>query len=93
MDYNIIYDVKFRKKLKSIYKFIAKDSKNRADVFVDSLFLKIDDIKFMPYRYRQNTIKNDTDIRDLIFKGYVVPFLIKDNTIFILNIYKSDLWD
>lgn len=34
---------------------------------------------------------NNTNIRDLIFKGYVVPFLIS-NDIYILGIYKQNLW-
>lgn len=92
MDYKIKYNRNFRHNLNSVYKFIAKDSKNRADDFVGNLLLKIDNIKFMPFSYRKNAIKSDENIRDLIFKGYVVPFLIKDDTIFILDIYKNNIW-
>lgn len=45
----------------------------------------------MPYSYRKNSIANDENIRDLIFKGYVVIFEISTKNIEILDIYKHNL--
>lgn len=45
----------------------------------------------MPYRHRKNQTSNDKNIRDLIFKGYIVVFRIDDEIIEILNIYKQNL--
>ncbi|WP_460168924.1 type II toxin-antitoxin system RelE/ParE family toxin [Campylobacter concisus] len=83
----------FKLNLSKIKTFIEKDSKNRADFFVKELIAKINLIPDMPYRFRKNVVKNNENIRDLIYKGYVVPFFIDGDTIFILDIYKDNLWD
>ena len=44
----------------------------------------------MPYKHRKNFIANDENIRDFIFKGYVIIFEINEN-IEILNIYTHNL--
>jgi len=43
-----------------------------------------------PYKYRQSYYYNDPQIRDLIFKGYTIPYLIdeKRDVIVILDIFK-----
>ena len=50
---------------------------------------KIDDIFPMPYRFRKNQKLNDEKVRDLIYKGYVVPFFIYDDHIEILGFLKK----
>ena len=42
--------------------------------------------------YRKNPILDDESVRDLIFKGYVVPFQIYADKIEILGIYKQNIW-
>lgn len=86
-------NISFKLNLSKIKTFIEKDSKNRADFFVKELIAKINLIPDMPYRFRKNVVKNNENIRDLIYKGYVVPFFIDGDTIFILDIYKDNLWD
>ena len=49
------------------------------------------DIAFMPYRFRKNQRLNKEDIREMIFKGYVIPFRIADDHIKILSIFKHNL--
>ena len=89
--------VKFSKEFEQatdkITKFIAKDSVERAVLFYNDLITKIEEIKYMPYRFRKNLDINDDDVRDLIFHGYVVPFYIdkEKETITILLIYKENL--
>ncbi len=76
--------------LKSILSFIAKDSTNRALSFKNQLDNKINDLVNFPYKFRQSLYYDDKDIRDLIFKGYTVPYLIdnKNQKIIILDIFK-----
>ena len=44
----------------------------------------------MPFKYRKSIYWNDNNIRDLIFKGYVVPYKIDTtkNKIIIIGINK-----
>lgn len=47
----------------------------------------------MPYGYRQNLDADNVNVRDLIYKGYAIPFHISKerNTITILLIYRENL--
>lgn len=86
----IIYSKKFQNSLANIVDFIAQDSPKRARKFVINLKSQLETIAFMPYKHRKNFIANDKNIRDFIFKGYVIIFEINEN-IEILNIYKHNL--
>lgn len=70
--------------------FIAQDSLNQAIKFQIDLDEIIDDIQNMPFKYRKSIYFNDNNIRDLIFKGYVVPYKIdtSKNQIIIIGINK-----
>ncbi|KEA45847.1 type II toxin-antitoxin system RelE/ParE family toxin [Campylobacter mucosalis] len=89
----IIYKDDFIEALARIREFIALDSVSRADNFTKELRSKIEQIPFMPYRFRKNAILNDKNIRDLIFKGYVVSYKIdeKNQVIKILSIFKYNM--
>ena len=80
----------FDNSLKNIILYIAKDSKNRARNYKNELKNKINNLENNPYKYRQSLYYNDENIRDLIFKGYTIPYLIdnKTNQIIILDIFK-----
>ncbi|PID47882.1 MAG: plasmid stabilization protein [Proteobacteria bacterium] len=88
----ILYSEEFVQRLEYILDFISKDSKSRSDAFLNDLRSKIKNIPFMPYGFRKNNQLNQENVRDLIFKGYVIPFEISDGCIEILSIYKSNLW-
>lgn len=88
----IYFDENFLINLAKIQDFIANDSINRAIKFKDDLYQKISEIYPFPLRFRKNLLVNKDNVRDLIFKGYVVPFEINDNHIMILTIYKNNLW-
>jgi plasmid stabilization system protein ParE len=87
---NIQYNPNFRKNFGFIWDYIAKDSVNRANNFKSKLKLSIQNLENFPYKYRQSNYYDDINIRDLIFKGYTVPYLINSNTntIVILDIFK-----
>lgn len=72
----ITRDIKYLHKLQNIIEFIAKDSLNRALDFCFELDLKIDGLPLMPYKFKKSIYFDDENIRDLIFKGYVVPYKI-----------------
>ena len=89
----ILFTEDFKENLTEILKFIKQDSKNRAYTFCDSLKNEIMKIHERPYSYRENLTMKDTQVRDLIFKGYVVVFVIDEGeqTITIISIYKYNL--
>ena len=86
----IIYSKKFQNSLANIVDFIAQDSPKRAREFAINLKSQLETIAFMLYKHRKNFIANYENIRDFIFKGYVIIFEINEN-IEILNIYKHNL--
>nr|WP_322740560.1 type II toxin-antitoxin system RelE/ParE family toxin [Aliarcobacter butzleri] len=90
LNIQIIRDINYLQKLQSIMEFIAQDSLNQAIKFQIDLDEIIDDIPNMPFKYRKSIYFNDNNIRDLIFKGYVVPYKIdtSKNQIIIIGINK-----
>jgi len=86
----IIYEPRFYEDFIKIYDFIALDSQNRANIFTTQLQDKISYLIDFPYKYRKSHYFSDEDIRDYIFKGYVIPYKIdvKNNTLSILAIIK-----
>ena len=89
----IYYSIDFIEQLERIVSFIAKDSQTRADEFSSTLRQKIESIPEMPYRFRQNQTLQDENVRDLIYKGYVVVFAIKQECIEVLGIFKHNVWE
>ena len=83
---------RFFDELNTIKEFIAKDSVNRANSFVDDVFNKCLDLKDTPTAQRLSQKVKKNNARDLIFKGYVIPYLIDDEVIYILGIYKANEW-
>ncbi len=79
--------------LQEITTFIAVDSLDRAMNFEQELKEKMKIITTNPYAFRKSVNFNDEDIRDFIFKGYTIPYLVKKDTILILGIYKSNIWN
>ena len=91
----IVYRTKFVNEFNNIWDFISLDSRNRANKFKQEFKESIENIPFMPHKYRKSIYFNNEDIRDLIFKGYVVPYKIDavNNQIIIIGInkYKANL--
>ncbi len=90
----ISYNKRFLSELTIILDFIARDSLERADDFYINLLKKFEDLEYMPYKYRQSNVSDDTNVRDLIFKGYIIPYHIntKEDMMTILGIYKENIW-
>ena len=86
---------RFLEEVEVIVDFIARDSLTHALAFLDDLDEAILSLENFPYKYRKSTKSDDEDIRDLIFKGYVVPYHINksSNSIEILGIFSENEWD
>ena len=86
--------VRFKDELEVIVNFIAEDSVGRALAFYDELLVKINQILENPYMYRKRLRLNDENIRELVFKGYTIPFEIdkESNKIIVLGIFNQNLW-
>lgn len=85
----------FIAQLQALLEFIAKDSVENALKFERELLARIENLSSMPRKYRQSIHFSDPNIRDFIFKGYVVPYLIDsaNNKLVILGIRKWNLWN
>ena len=81
-------NLSFNSKLFSILKFIAINNPANAKKFKKELDKKITDLTNMPLKYRQSIHYDDIETRDLIFKGYTIPYLIDNDVIVILDIFK-----
>ena len=81
---------KFESRLDTILDYIAKDSLNIAIDFAMELEEKLEKLPNMPYKFRRSIYFDDENIRDCIFKGYVIPYLIDEinNKIILLGIVK-----
>ena len=86
----IIRDINYLTNLDVILDYIARDSFHKASVFLSKLDNMINNIVNFPYKYRKSFYYDDEDIRDLVFKGYTIPYLIdtKNDQIIILDIFK-----
>jgi plasmid stabilization system protein ParE len=84
----IIFKDRFSSSLDMILDFIAQDSLDRAIRFNQQLNRHINTIPDMPYKYRKSFYHNNDNIRDMIFKGYTIPYMINEDNIAILDIFK-----
>ncbi len=91
----LIKSERFVSELKEIVDFIANDNPYAALTFYDELLEKIEAITDNPYRYRMRKALYDEDVRELIFRGYTIPFLIdrQREQIVILGIFNQNLWE
>lgn len=86
----IIRDKKYIKKIQHIVEYIAKDSLSQALKFHIKLDEAIDGLVDMPYKFRKSIYFENQNIRDLVFKEYVIPYKIDTtkNQITIIGINK-----
>ena len=83
---------RFITQLQAVLEFIAQDSFESALNFERELLDKIQRLDSMPRKYRKSIHFNNPNIRDFIFKGYVVPYFIENDKLVILGICKWNLW-
>lgn len=89
----IIYSDRFIYELEAIVEFIALDSWTRAELFMKNTERLCESLVDMPYKYRKSLKFDNENVRDLIYKGYVIPYLVENEHINILGIYKENTWE
>jgi len=80
----------FTLNLSNILSYIALDSKSKAKQFKSALQFSLKNIPNMPYKSRKSIYFDDENIRDYIFLGYSIPYLIEKEKerIILLDIIK-----
>ena len=68
----------FRDKLTDQIEYIAKDKPSAARKFKSEILNRIQQIPSMPYKNRKSIFFDRDDIRDLIYKGHVIIYLINE---------------
>jgi len=86
--------IRFDDELQIIALFIALDNPHRALTFLDDITARIEDIPHNPFSHRCRESSQDTYTRELIFKGYTVPYYIdtEKDKIIILGIFNQNEW-
>lgn len=79
---------RFEHELGEIIDYIAKDKKNAAKAFNRNLQSAIETLIDHPNKGRLS----DEGNRELIHKGYTVPYLIDGDNIVILGIFNQNEW-
>jgi plasmid stabilization system protein ParE len=89
----VVRDERYYLDLIEIMDFIALDSVQRAISFQIDLDALVDNIVNFPLKYRKSIYFDDENIRDIVFKGYVVPYEVnmESMTITVLGIVKWKL--
>lgn len=87
--YRVIRSGQFKEELKAVLSFIAKDKRSAAKEFNRGLQVAIDGLIDNPRKGRGI----DEDNRELIYKGYTVPYLINKDDIVILGIFNQNEWN
>jgi plasmid stabilization system protein ParE len=78
----------FKEELKAVLTFIAKDKRTASKKFSRALQVAIDSLVDHPHKGRLS----DEGNRELIHKGYTVPYLVDGDNIVILGIFNQNEW-
>ncbi len=84
----------FGDKLNDQVDYIAQDKPSAARRFKSEILARIKEIPKMPYANRKSIFFDREDVRDLIFKGYIVVYKVDGEkgviTIFGFTKYRND---
>ncbi len=84
----LIYSLRFEEEALVTYTFIAQDKPKAAKEFLSQLKQRIEGLVDNPKICRQN----DEGYRELIYKGYTVPYLLDGDNIIILGLFNQNSW-
>ncbi|WP_407712400.1 type II toxin-antitoxin system RelE/ParE family toxin [Campylobacter coli] len=87
---NISYELESNNYKKALNDYESGKSWQETKQELHKALKKLD---FMPYKFRKSLAFDDENVRDFIFKGYVIPYKIdkEKDLIIILGIYKENL--
>jgi len=83
---------RYEVELNTILDFIGENNPKNALNFARKLEAKINDLSHFPYKCRQTQDSTDTNTRELIFEGYMIPYRVdtlKENIV-ILGIFSEN---
>lgn len=82
----------FSDKLNDQVDYIAKEKPYAARIFKSEIISRIKKISHMPYKNRKSIFFDREDIRELIYKGYLVVYKINEseNTIEVFGFAKYE---
>ena len=86
----IEFDILFEDALVSILDYIMQDSIEASISFEEEILSHLDNLTLFPYKYRQSIYYDDENVRDYIFKGYTIVYMVdlaKDKIV-VLDIFK-----
>ena len=91
----IVKTQRFNIEFEQILDFIAQDSLSRALSFQQELLNLVYQIVNFPLKNRQSPKTTNTNIRELIFKGYTIHYLVDEpnDQIIILGIFNQNNWE
>lgn len=83
----------FLNQLNHILDFLAEYSQNSKNEFKNELLGSLLELDFMPYKFRKSLSFDDNNIRDFIFRGFVIPYLIdkESDVILIIAIFRENI--
>lgn len=84
----IIYSPRFEREALQVYKHIAKDKSKAAKEFLAKIKNQIQTLTGHPRKGRPT----EDGERELIYKGYTIPYLIDGENIVILGIFNQNEW-
>jgi len=88
--YKIFIEKEAQEDLNNIYNFILKnDSKIKAVRFVRELQNAMNSLEYMPNRYRKSIYIKQKNVRDMIVKGYTIPYLVNEDSVHILAVFRQ----
>lgn len=75
--------------LHAIFKYISKDSRSVARLFVEKIYFRVDQLRRFPLSGRKVPEVDNNDIRELIYKNYRIVYSMEDDHIHILTVFHS----
>jgi len=89
-EYRVLLEPEASRDLKSIYDFIASnDNESQAERFLRKLRKAIGSLNFMPWRCRRTLYADDENVRDMIVQGYTITYLIRDESVHVLAVFRQ----
>jgi len=91
-EYQVLMEPEAQKDLQNIYDFIsANDTEVQAGRFLQKLRKAILSLNFMPFRCRKSIYLEDENVRDMIVQGYTITYMVKEDTVHILAIFRQKI--
>ncbi|WP_442765587.1 type II toxin-antitoxin system RelE/ParE family toxin [Sulfurospirillum cavolei] len=88
MNMRVEFKESFVKRFEAQLRFIANDSPQNAQKFKNELLKQIASLTLHPLKCRKSIYFDDESIRDLVYKGYTIVYLIDEDKIEIFGLTK-----